>query len=198
MKDRIIFQGKDKTRALPDRLRGIKPLVYDCIFMLLLCVAGVLAKKAINPAANMVTDFLHIPGGISTALSLMFPVIGAGLTKGRWNAGIMGLLQGISALMMGSVGSMGVLIPMAYFLPGVAIDLMMLLPFKTPSGMRVKAFLANIASSLAAAVFADIMVFHLPAAVLTVYLLVAALSGAICGYAAGEIINHISGSKENE
>lgn len=198
MKQRIIFHGKEKALACLNRLYVIKPLVYDCIFMLLFCVAGVLAKKAINPTANMVTDFLHIPGGISTGLSLMFPVIGAGITKGRWNAGIMGLLQGISALMMGSVGSMGALIPMAYFLPGVAIDLMMLLPFHTSSGMRVKAFLANIASSLTAAVFADIMVFHLPAAVLTVYLLVATLTGAICGYAAGAVINQITGSKENE
>ena len=196
MKEKIIHQKKEKAVILYDLFHDIKPIACDCIFMLVLCVAGVLAKKAINPTANMVTDFLHIPGGISTALSLMFLVIGAGLTKGRWNAGIMGLLQGISALMMGSVGSMGVLIPMAYFLPGVAIDLMMLLPFKTASGMRVKAFLANIASSLSAAVFADIMVFHLPAAVLTVYLFVAALSGAICGYLAGEVINHISGNKE--
>lgn len=196
MKEGSIFKEKEKTRMYLKHIRDIKPLILECVFMLLCCVAGVLLKKAINPAANMLTDFLHIPGGISTAFSLMFLVIGAGLTNGRWNAGMMGLFQGISALMMGSVGSMGALIPLAYFLPGVAIDFMMMLPFNTSSGMRVKAFLANIASSLSAAVFADIMVFHLPAAVLTVYLFVAALSGSVCGYLAGEVINHISGNKE--
>ena len=191
MKDGFIFSEKEKKVSRSAIIHKIERAGYECIFMLLCCVAGVLAKKAINPAANMMTDFLHIPGGISTALSLMFLVMGAGLTNGRWNAGIMGLVQGISALLMGSVGSMGVLIPVAYFIPGVVIDLMMLLPLKTPSGMRVKAFLANLASSLSAALFADVMVFHLPLNVLTVYLLVAALSGALCGYAAGAVINRI-------
>ena len=195
MKDGIIFSEKQKTMSRSGIIHKIERAGYECIFMILCCVAGVLAKKAINPAANMMTDFLHIPGGISTALSLMFLVMGAGLTNGRWNAGIMGLVQGISALLMGSVGSMGVLIPVAYFIPGVVIDLMMLLPLKTPSGMRVKAFLANLASSLSAALFADVMVFHLPLNVLTVYILVAALSGAVCGYAAGEVINLTHGDK---
>ncbi|WP_036610729.1 hypothetical protein [Oribacterium sp. P6A1] len=195
MKDGIIFSEKEKKVSRSAITRKIERTGYECIFMILCCVAGVLAKKAINPAANMMTDFLHIPGGISTALSLMFLVMGAGLTNGRWNAGIMGLVQGISALLMGSVGSMGVLIPVAYFIPGVVIDLMMLLPLKTPSGMRVKAFLANLASSLSAALFADVMVFHLPLNVLTVYILVAALSGAVCGYAAGEVINLTHGDK---
>ncbi len=39
------------------------------------------------------------------------------------------------------------------------------------------------------AIFADLAVFHLPVSVLSVYLLVAALSGAVCGYMAGVLID---------
>lgn len=179
---------------------GLKRFALEFGLMLVCCVAGVLVKKAINPAANMITDFLHIPGGISTAVSLMFLVIGAGMTKGRFNAGIMGMTQGFAALSVGMVGSMGFLLPVAYVVPGAAIDLAMLLPLPQEWGRRVKAFLANIAGSVAAALFADIAVFHLPSLALTVYICVAALSGAVCGYVAGSILagmEKISANRED-
>ena len=37
------------------------------MFMALCCDLGLLAKKLISPAANVITNFLHIPGGIATA-----------------------------------------------------------------------------------------------------------------------------------
>ena len=42
------------------------------IFMALCCDLGLFAKKLILPAANLVTDVLHIPGGIGTSFSLLF------------------------------------------------------------------------------------------------------------------------------
>ncbi len=180
------YRIKDKVISVPYRTNKI---ILELLFLLLCCVTGVIAKKAINPVANMITDFLHIPGGISTAVSLMFLVIGTGLTNGRGKASMMGLIQGVSALMIGMVGSMGVLMPLAYLVPGVAIDLVMLIPLSGDFWKRIKAFLANISGSVAAALFADLAVFHLPVSVLSVYLLVAALSGAVCGYMAGVLID---------
>lgn len=47
------------------------------IFMALCCDLGLFAKKLILPAANLVTDALHIPGGIGTSFSLLFLVTAA-------------------------------------------------------------------------------------------------------------------------
>ena len=179
-KDRVIVRK---------RIAGIfnDSLVSEIGFMLVCCVLGIFTKKIINPYANVVTDALHVPGGISTGVSLMFLVIAAGVNTRRGNASIMSILQAAAAMSIGMVGSMGFLLPLAYLIPGVMIDIVMLIPGKNRMAVRLKAFIANIVGSLAAAIFADIVVFHLPLNALAVYLGLAALSGAIAGFLAGEI-----------
>lgn len=54
------------------------------IFLSLCCDLGLLSKRLISPLANIVTDSLHIPGGIGTAFSLMFLVIAATVIPCCW------------------------------------------------------------------------------------------------------------------
>ena len=171
----------------------------DLLIMVVFCFAGVLCKKLINPVANAITGALHIPGGISTAVALMFLVIAASLTKRKWSASTMGMMQAAMALAMGSMGSMGLLRPLAYLIPGIVIDLVMLIPEGKSGGLftsRAKAFFANILSSVSAALFADLVVFHLPTKPLMAYLCVAALSGAVCGFVAGAVVAPIKDADE--
>lgn len=158
-----------------------KRLLKDFMFMTVCCTLGVLFKHMINPAANIITDALHIPGGISTAFSLMFMVLASGVTQRRWSASMMGSMQGVAAISIGMVGSMGWLMPLAYLLPGIVIDIVMIFPVKSKAAAAIKAFAACICGSLAAAIFADLVVFRLPWSILSVYLGVAAASGAFCG-----------------
>ena len=172
----------------------------DLMIMVVFCFAGVLCKKLINPVANAITGALHIPGGISTAVALMFLVIAASLTKRKWSASAMGMMQAAMALAMGSMGSMGLLRPLAYLIPGIVIDLVMLIPEGKSGGLftsRAKAFFANILSSVSAALFADFVVFHLPTKPLMAYLCVAALSGAVCGFVAGAVVAPIKDSDDH-
>ena len=175
---------------------GNNSLLSELLIMVVFCAAGVFCKKLINPLANAITDSLHVPGGISTAVSLMFLVIAAGITKRRWSASAMGLMQASVALAMGSMGSMGFLLPVSYIVPGVVIDIVMLAGEKIHFSMRVRAFIANILSSVSAALFADIVVFHLPAKPLMVYLCLATLTGSVCGYLAGSVISLIENRKD--
>ncbi len=163
-------------------------LLSDFKIIIICCFAGVFCKKLINPYANVVTDALHVPGGISTAISLMFLVIAAGVTGRKWSASLMGFMQAAAALAMGSVGSMGLLLPLSYIIPGVVIDLVMFIGGNVRLSGRICVFFACILSSVSAALFANIVVFHLPMKVLTVYLCLAALSGAVCGGIAGVVI----------
>jgi len=176
-----------KAIALRNEKRELK-ILPSIVVMIVCAVLGVLAKHIINPAANVVTDMLHVPGGIATAFSLMFLVVATGITAKKGSATIMAAAQGMTALAIGMVGSMGPLIPLAYIVPGIAIDLVFLIPDMGIFDKRFKAFTANIAGSVAAALFANILVFHLPGMALSVYLLVAAVSGAIFGFVAGAVI----------
>ena len=68
------------------------------IFLALCCDLGLFTKRLIAPAANLLTDSLHIPGGISTSFSLMFLVIAAVLTPGFGCSTLMGAVQPDCAL----------------------------------------------------------------------------------------------------
>ena len=173
-------------------------LKSDIFIMIALCFAGVFCKKLINPLANSVTDALHVPGGISTAIALMFLVIASGITGRKWCASAMGLMQAVMALSLGTVGSMGFLMPLAYLIPGIVIDIVMLIPNNTYFSVRLKAFIANIIGSVSAALFADIVVFHLPAKPFMVYMCLAALSGAVYGFLAGAVIAPVKIQREND
>ena len=93
------------------------------IFLALCCDLGLFSKRLIAPAANLITDFLHIPGGIGTSFSLMFLVVAA-VTVDRFGcAVIMSIVQSGLALAFGMVGSMGALSLVGYIVPGLVIDL---------------------------------------------------------------------------
>ena len=166
--------------------------LHKLVFMALCCSLGMSVKKVINPFANVITDSLHIPGGISTGFSLMFIVIAAELLKLRGCGTMMGAVQGALALFTGRVGSMGALSFVGYLVPGMAVDAMFY-ALKGPrfSGEERMAF-ANAASSLAASLTANVIVFRLWGAALLLYLGVSAISGLIFGLLGSKIVKRIA------
>lgn len=149
--------------------------------MALCCILGLLTKKLINPFANVITESLHIPGGISTGFSIMFLIIAAELIQTPRCGVMMGTVQGLLALIMGRVGSMGLLSPIGYIVPGLAIDLVYYLcrsPFVSRTDRMV---LANGLAAVMASVTANIIVFHLHGPVLWLYLCVSATCGSLYG-----------------
>lgn len=151
------------------------------IFMALCCDLGIFAKKLIVPAANILTDSLHIPGGIGTAFSLMFIVVAAVFVPHFGSATLMGTVQSGIALCMGTVGSMGALAPIGYIVPAFAIDCILFLAGKLKISRAESMVLANAVASIAACLVANIIVFRLHGLVLALYASVAAFSGTICG-----------------
>lgn len=154
------------------------------IFFALCCDLGMFSKRLVVPIANLITDALHIPGGIGTAFSLMFLVVGASVIPIFGCATLMGAVQSVIALAFGMVGSMGLLSPIGYIVPGIVIDLCLWLGRRHEKNAI---FLANTLASLSAALCANLLVFHLYGIVLALYGSVAALSGAVCGCLAESI-----------
>ena len=159
-------------------------------FMALCCVLGLFTKKLINPLANVITESLHIPGGISTGFSIMFLVVatevvrGGGKRTGAWNhcGALMGAVQGFLALCLGRIGSMGLLAPLGYFMPGVAIDLVYGLSHRFGLDRTERMVFSNALAAVMASVTANVIVFRLWGPVLLLYLCVSAVSGTIYGY----------------
>ena len=150
--------------------------------MALCCVLGLLTKKLINPFANVITEALHIPGGISTGFSIMFLVIAMELVQTKRSGVMMGTVQGLLALIMGRVGSMGLLSPIGYIVPGLAMDLVYRLCSRPVFSRTDRMVLANGMAAVMASVTANIIVFHLHGPVLWLYLSVSATCGSLYGF----------------
>ncbi len=158
------------------------------IFLALCCDLGLFAKKIISPFANVITDALHIPGGIGTSFSLMFLVIAAVLVPHRFCGTVMGAVQSGLALAFGMVGSMGALAPIGYIVPGLVIDLVLKATEKMPISRTERMILANGIAAPCAAFTANCIVFHLSGVVLALYLCVGFSSGLLCGFLGAKIV----------
>ena len=165
-------------------------------FMALCCVLGLFTKKLINPLANVITEALHIPGGISTGFSIMFLVVAAEVVwldrqRNQYSESgkplkycgtIMGAVQGFLALCLGRVGSMGILAPLGYIVPGMAIDLIYGLADHFKLDRTERMVFANALAAVLASVTANVIVFRLWGPILFLYLCVSAFSGTLYGF----------------
>lgn len=177
-------------------------------FMALCCVLGLFTKKLINPLANVITESLHIPGGISTGFSIMFLVVAVEVVRGktpysgqrpvnqaccgkqngarknswRYCGTLMGVVQGFLALCLGRIGSMGFLAPLGYLMPGAAIDLVYGISDRFGFDRTERMVFANALAAVMASVTANVIVFRLWGPVLLLYLCVSATSGTIYGF----------------
>lgn len=161
-------------------------------FMALCCVLGLVCKKLVNPFANLVTEVLHIPGGISTGFSIMFLVIAAEIVQIKHSGTLMGAVQGFLALALGRIGSMGILMPIGYIVPGMAIDLIYYLQNVLKCSRTERMVFANALAAVMASVTANIIVFHLRGPILWLYLCVSAMSGTLYGFLGSAIVTRFN------
>ena len=161
------------------------------LFMALCCDLGLFSKKLISPAAHLITGFLHIPGGVSTSFSLMFLVTAAALMPTFGCAALMGAVQSMLALFLGMTGRMGLLAPIGYILPGLAIDLILFAFRKITNHTSAGIILASIAASVTACLTTNMLVNRLWGIVLLLYVFVSAVSGALCGVLAVSLVNRL-------
>ena len=161
------------------------------LFWALCCDLGLIAKRLIAPTANLITDALHIPGGVGTSFSLLFLVIGSCVVPRLGGGALMGLVQSVLAVFFGMTGSMGILAPIGYIVPGLIVDIALWAGRKCRLRKLTSCCLANMLSSAAAALTANIIVFRLRGVVLALYVAVSLFSGAISGLAAGKAVRHL-------
>lgn len=151
------------------------------LFLMLCCDIGLFSKRLLSPVTILITDALRIPDGMSTGFSLMFLVVAAALVPGFGCAALMGAVQSMLAFALGMVGAMGALAPISYILPGLVIDLVLLLTRRTGVPVGGGMVAANALGSITACAAANVLVMHLPGKLLWLYLGTAGLSGMLFG-----------------
>ena len=161
------------------------------IFMAICCDLGLFSKRLIAPAANIITDALHIPGGIGSSFSLMFLVVGAFCCDFFGAATAMGIVQSALALAFGMTGSMGALSPIGYLVPGIIIDLVIAVSKKCVIPRDIAFLLSNALGAAVASITANCIVFHLWGPPLWLYLCVALTSGALCGMIGSALLRKV-------
>jgi len=164
----------------------------DYIFLALCSDIGIICKKLISPMAKTITESLHIPGGISTAFSLAFVVIGAVVVDIFGAAMIMSIIQWGVAISLGSVGSLGMLAIIAYFIPGLVIDIILWIFRKTKSGIAVRSIVSCALAGLSSCLVSDLLIFHLSYPIVILYggvaLITGAFGGSLAALLAGKIV----------
>ncbi len=170
-------------------------------FMALCCILGIFCKKLMNPFANIITETLHIPGGISTGFSIMFLVVATEIVRSQcdvkkepmfyWCGTLMSTVQGLVSLALGRVGSMGILIPLAFMASGVGIDIIYAIQEKIKCNVAERMVPANALAAVMASLAANFIVFHLRGPVVWLYLGVSAVSGSLFGCLGAVVANRL-------
>ena len=161
------------------------------LFFALCCDLGLFGKKLIAPAVNIITDALHIPGGIGTSFSIMFSVLAAFLIPMPGCATLMGAVQSVLALALGMAGSLGLLSPVGYIVPGIVIDCTVWIFKKGKIPAKIAMTIVNSLAAAAAAITASLLMFRLKGFPFFLYIAVGLVSGALCGLLAGELFSRL-------
>lgn len=177
--------------------------VRDLLLIAVMAALGIALKAVVVPLAHIVSTPLMIPGGaLAGGLYMMWLAVAAGLTGKRGTATLMGLVQALLVMVSGVVGSHGIMSLLSYTLPGIAVDLGLLL-IRHRACCLPCCFFAVILANLAGTASVNMIFFQLPLIPLLLSLAVAAFSGGLGGILAWELLKalrkyHIGGQEEAE
>lgn len=162
--------------------------VRDMVIMAVMAALGVALKPLVVPLAHMASAPLGIPSGsLAGGLYMMWIVMGFGLT-GKYGTGtVIGLVQALAVMLTGVAGSHGIMTIFSYTLPGIAVDLGLLLIHHRVC-CRQCAVLAGILANVTGTLCVNLIFFRLPGLYLVLTISVAAVSGGTGGFIAWKLL----------
>lgn len=155
--------------------------VKELILISAMAALGIAIKPVIVPLVHLISTPLLIPGGaLAGGLYMMWLVVAMGLTGKRGTATLVAVVQAILVTVTGVSGSHGLMSLVSYTLPGVAVDLGLLLIRHRACCMPCS-FLAGMLANVTGTAVTNMIFFMLPIVPLLLSLAVAALSGGVGG-----------------
>lgn len=185
--------GWDNNKLLTERgLVKIKALrnfsILQLVTISIVAALGVATKPIIVPLVHIITGPLFIPGGaIAGGFYMFWVVLGIGLVKRRGTGTLIGLIQGLLVIVTGAMGTHGILSIVSYSLPGIAADLIFIWS-RDNKYTIIHFILGSLSANVVGTMISNAMFFRLPMETLLILLTGAALSGAIGGVLAWNIL----------
>ncbi|NLW38806.1 MAG: ECF transporter S component [Peptococcaceae bacterium] len=169
--------------------------VFDLIIIAMISALGIASKPVIVPLSHIITGPLMIPGGVvAGGFYMLWLVLGAGIVGKPGTATLMGVIQALVIFGTGIFGSHGAMTLLTYTLPGLAVDLSMLLINHRVCCLPC-AFLAGLVANVSGSAMVNIVYFRLPFVPLVLALAVSALSGGLGGIIAYKVIQVVNKHK---
>ncbi len=155
--------------------------VFEIIVIALMATLGIATKPVIVPLAHIITGPLYIPGGaIAGGLYMMWIVLGMGLIRKIGVATLISIVQAIMVVSLGIYGTHGIVSFLTYIIPGLIVDLYMLI-VKSKIFQKGNFFIAGILANISGTFLVNVIFFRLPLIPLVLTLATASLSGGIGG-----------------
>ena len=162
--------------------------VKDLILIAAMAAMGIAVKAVVTPLIHIASASLFIPGGaLGGGIYMMWLVMAVGLTGKRGAATLAGLVQAILVILTGVGGSHGFLSLVSYTLPGLAIDLWLLISRHRLCCLPC-AFISCILANLCGTMAVNMIFFRLPTVPLLLSLAAAAFSGGVGGILSWHIL----------
>lgn len=165
--------------------------VRDLVLIAAMAALGIAIKPVVVPLVHLVSMPLMIPGGaLAGGLYMMWMVVAEGLTGKRGTATMVGFVQAILVMVAGVAGSHGAMSLLSYTLPGVAVDLGLLLMRHRVCCLPC-AFVAGVLANLTGTAMSNVIFFSLPLIPLLLSLTVSAFSGGIGGLLSWQLLKSL-------
>jgi energy-coupling factor transport system substrate-specific component len=162
--------------------------IFELVAIAVVAALGVATKPIVVPLVHIITGPLFIPGGaIAGGFYMLWIVLGIGFVKKTWTGTFIGLVQGLLVIATGAIGSHGVMSLFSYTLPGAAADLVFLFS-RNKSYNLIHFMLGCMAANIIGTIISNLLFFRLPAEMLLLLISGAALSGALGGVIAWNLL----------
>lgn len=166
--------------------------ILEIIIIAMMASLGLATKPIIVPITHMITGPLFIPGGaVAGGFYMMWIVLSASLINKKGAATLTALTQALIVMISGSFGSHGIISILTYSLPGIMIDLYLIISRRMISN-KVDFFISGIIANLSGTYLSNLVFFRLPIIPLAISLLSASLSGGLGGILAYIIRNQLN------
>ncbi len=162
--------------------------VFDLIVIALVAALGIATKPVILPLVHIITGPLFIPGGtIAGGFYMMWIVAGTGITGKRGSASLIALVQSIMVIAVGMFGTHGIMSLVTYLVPGLAVDLFLIIARQNCRNI-LSCFFAGMMANMAGTLMSNFVFFKLPWIPLILTIAGGALSGGLGGLLAYSLV----------
>ncbi|NLJ57659.1 MAG: ECF transporter S component [Tissierellia bacterium] len=155
--------------------------VFNLIIIAIVSALGIATKPIVVPLVHIITGPLFIPGGaVAGGFYMFWIVLGAGMVKKAGTGFLIGIVQSILVIAMGTMGTHGIMSLISYTLPGAMVDIVFLIS-KDKKYNSLHYVLGCMAANVTGTLISNMLFFRLPPVTVVLMLSAAALSGTLGG-----------------